>query len=449
MQISCSNFAIDIRVDYRNIHFSEALRQTSTWWESYDELKPASVPDIAKKPLYSTWYQFHQDLDRQSLVSECKLAKELGFESIIIDDGWQTNDNNRGYDYTGDWLPERFPDLGDMVKELKLTGMKVGLWYSVPFCGIKSKAYKKFKDMLLTTEHRWAPVFDPRYPEVRSHLLNIYLNAAEEWKLDGFKLDFIDEFKRYKDTSFEVDDRRDFSSINSAVEYLLGEVITGLKKINQNIFIEFRQKYTGPAIRKYGNMLRAFDCPGDYTMNRVRIADLRMLSGKTAVHADMVTWHFDETVENAALHYINTLFGVPQISIMLNEAPKPHLEMIRFYTKYWNEKSNTFLAENFTPKNPLANYSLKQAESNNNLVVGIYDDVFIKLKTTYNSIDIINAKSSNEVVLIANEHLGNYQCKIFNCVGEIIEETVVSLKTGASSISVPKSGLLQMNFIEI
>ena len=24
-------------------------------------------------------------------------------ESIIVDDGWQTDDNNRGYAYCGDW----------------------------------------------------------------------------------------------------------------------------------------------------------------------------------------------------------------------------------------------------------------------------------------------------------------------------------------------------------
>ena len=48
-------------------------------------------------------------------------------------------------------------------------------------------------------------------------------------------------------------------------------------------------------------------------MNRIRIADIRMLAGNTAVHSDMITWHHDETLEIAALQLVNTLFGVPQI----------------------------------------------------------------------------------------------------------------------------------------
>ena len=124
----------------------------------------------------------------------------------------------------------------------------------------------------------------------------------------------------------------DYHSINDAVDRLLKDVITTLKAIKPDVFIEFRQKYTGPAMRKYGNMFRAFDCPGDATMNRIRIADIKMLAGNTAVHSDMITWHKDDTVEVAALQMINTLFGVPQISVLLKEAAKDHLNMIKFYT---------------------------------------------------------------------------------------------------------------------
>jgi len=78
--------------------------------------------------------------------------------------------------------------------------MKCLLWYSVPFCGIKSKAYQLFKGKFLTENHPWAPVFDPRYPEVRSYLVQKYAAALIDWKLDGFKLDFIDDFKAYPET---------------------------------------------------------------------------------------------------------------------------------------------------------------------------------------------------------------------------------------------------------
>ncbi|MDT0605627.1 glycoside hydrolase family 36 protein [Croceitalea rosinachiae] len=441
------DFGVDIRLDYRNIHFSKVLKETSEWWESYDDLKPTYVPDIARKPLYSTWYQFHQDLEEDLLIYECKLAKSLGFESIIIDDGWQTKDNNRGYDYTGDWQSEHFEDFKTLIKKIQNLGMNVGLWYSVPFCGTKSKAYQLFKGKFLTENHRWAPVFDPRFKVVREYLVGLYVKAAMEWGLDGFKLDFIDDFKAYPDTSFEIDPERDFNSINSAVDALLTEVIVEVKKVNPEIFIEFRQKYTGPAMRKYGNMMRAFDCPGDATMNRVRIADLKMLSGKTAVHSDMVTWNLKEKVEYAAFQYLNTMFGVPQISVMLNELPKSHLNMIRFYTRYWLDNTKTLLDGEFIPSSPLANYPVKKVTQNDKVIFGLFDDQVIKVDKVCNGIDIINAKPSEEVLVLAERNIGKYTVQTFNCQGYIVNDKTIFLKEGVNMVKTPISGLIQMKLV--
>lgn len=437
------DFSADIRLDYRKVHFSEALKDTSKWWEEYEELRPLPVPEIAKKPLYSTWYQFHQYLDEEQLLSECKLAKSLGFEAIIIDDGWQTKDNNRGYDYTGDWQPERFSDFGALVKQIQDGGMKVGLWYSVPFCGQKSEAYQKFKGKFLTEDHRWAPVFDPRYAEVREYLVQTYVEAVKNWNLDGLKLDFIDDFKSYPDTCFEKAGK-DFLSINKAVDMLLTEVSTELQKIKPEIFIEFRQKYTGPAMRKYGNMLRAFDCPGDYTMNRVRIADIRMLAGNTAVHADMVKWHFDETVESAALHYLNTLFGVPQLSVMLGDAPGAHLKMITFYTKYWNSRAHILLEGRFTPCSPLSNYPIQRVELKKNSIIGVYEDHIIKLLDDHVEIDFLNAKLSTDVIIKCAKNLGVYNTVTFDCQGNTVSEENMEFKKGLNAITIPPCGLMMV-----
>ncbi len=441
---SIKNFNAQLRLDYRPIHFSESLKDVSKWWETFENLKPVTVPEIAKTPLYSTWYQFHQDLDCDLLLQECKLAYEMGYRTVIIDDGWQTNDNNRGYDYTGDWQPDRIPNIQDYVSKVHDTGMKVALWYSVPFCGKKSKAYKKFKGKFLTEDHRWAPVFDPRYPEVRDHLINIYTNAVREWNLDGFKLDFIDDFKRYPDTPLYKENGRDYASINTAVDRLLTDVITAVSKVNPDIFIEFRQKYTGPAMRKYGNMFRAFDCPGDATMNRIRIADLKLLSGNTAVHSDMVTWHKNEPVELAALQLINTLFGVPQLSIFLTKASEEEKKMIAFYTQYWNANKTIFTEGYFIPCNPLSNYNIQSASDENQIIVGIHDAVIADIKQQYTKMDFLNATTNSQLVVNCHSDFGDYECTVFNCLGEIVSKKNIYIKKGILSLSVPSSGLIQL-----
>lgn len=437
-----SNFSFDIRVDCRSIQFSEALQDTSRWWETFENLKPAYVPDIAKKPLYSTWYQFHQDLEEDTLLQECQLAKNSGFEAIIIDDGWQTQDNNRGYDFTGDWESERFKDFGALVSKIQDIGLKVGIWYSVPFCGKKSKAYKRFKGKFLTEDHRWAPVFDPRYPDVRDYLVGIYVKAAQEWGLDGFKLDFIDDFKAYPDTPFESSTARDFSSINDAVDALLTQVSESLKRINPEIFIEFRQKYTGPAMRKYGNMLRAFDCPGDATMNRVRIADLRMLSGNTAIHSDMVTWHGDEEVAIAALQLINTLFGVPQLSIFLKDASAAHARMVDFYMKYWTEYADILLDENYVPSKPLANYPLQKVTAKDTLIVGIYEPYTIALDEMPKYLHIHNGQLYDEVIVRNTNGQRAYSCKIYDCQGTLVTEQNIVFDNSVTAVGIPPCGIL-------
>ncbi|MEW7290203.1 glycoside hydrolase family 36 protein [Aquimarina sp. 2304DJ70-9] len=439
-----NNHTVQLRIDQNEHHFSRSLHNVSWWWSNFKNLEPIKTPNLAKVPVYSTWYQFHQKLDPEELIKECKIASKLGYELIIIDDGWQTIDENRGYDFTGDWFPERIPDMKNFVDTIHQTGMKLALWYSVPFCGKKSEAYKKFKGKFLTEEHRWAPVFDPRYPEVREHLINLYIQALNYWQIDGFKLDFIDEFKVYPNTILTKEDGRDFSSVNLAVDRLMTDIVASLHTINPQVVIEFRQKYTGPAMRKYGNMFRAFDCPGDATMNRVRITDIKMLSGNTAVHSDMFTYHHDEPIEIKALQMVNTLFGVPQLSVVLQKATKDELSMIRFYTKYWKTNANTFLNGKFIPQRPLANYPILKSSSDSLTIIGLFDNYIIDFKEETDRIDIINGQMSQKVVLSSTNNYGAYHCSIYNCMGEKVKESEVMILIGVVQIKVPVCGLIRL-----
>jgi alpha-galactosidase len=86
----------------------------------------------------------------------------------------------------------------------------------------------------------------------------------------------------------------------------------------------------GPYMRKYGNLFRVGDCPNNAITNRVGVMDLRLLSGKTAVHSDMIMWSTEDTTENAALQLINVLFGVPQFSMLFEKLAQDHFEMAKY-----------------------------------------------------------------------------------------------------------------------
>jgi alpha-galactosidase len=437
-------YSVQIRIDTRKIPYFKALDEVSKWWATMENYTPAPVPDFAKWPMYSTWYSFHQNLNADDVVNECRIAKQLGFDAVIVDDGWQTLDSQRGYAFTGDWEPVRIPDMKGFVQRVHDLGMKFLLWYSLPFVGENSKNYGRFKGKYLTYwEGQGTYVLDPRYPEVREFIINTYETALKEWGLDGFKLDFIARFAANEQTALTAKDGRDYASVNEAVDKLMTDVMSRLRALKPDILIEFRQPYIGPLMRKYGNMFRATDCPNMAVINRARTTDIRLLCGNTAVHSDMFMWHAEDSVETAALQILNILFSVPQLSVRLDQIPADHLEMVRFWIDYWRENRDVLLDGEFIPVNPGAVYPKIVARTKNKTIVALYNDVNVSLdaKECVN-FDIVNAKSSGFVILDLTCDMGNVNTESYTCHGSLIKKQTMSLKKGVYKFSVPASGLL-------
>jgi alpha-galactosidase len=324
--------------------------------------------------------------------------------------------------------------------------VKVLLWYAVPFVGKNAAVAARFKDKSLRFEERLgAYVLDPRFPEVRAYLADIYRRALTEWGIDGFKLDFIERFVADEATVLEATGGRDYASVNEATDRMMTDIMAELRKIRPEVMIEFRQPYIGPLIRKYGNMLRASDCPNSYLANRVKTTDVRMLGGNTAVHADMVMWHYSEPVEKAAFQLLSVLFAVPQVSVRLREIPKDHFAMVRFYTAYWKENRAVLLDGDFEAHDPSANYPVLVARKGGKQIVGLYGDVVVGLDgRAPETIEVVNAKSSKRVVLAVDADRGSYRATVRDCQGTVVATRTVRMDTGTHDFVVPVSGLLTL-----
>lgn len=427
-----------VRLDMRAIPYYDSIYETVDWWENECGYESAYVPEAAKMPMDSLWYSFHQRLDKNEIIKECKASREIGLETVIIDDGWQTDDNNRGYAYCGDWqvAPKKMGDMAELVERIHNLGMKVILWYSVPFMGIHTEKFKEFEGMFLEGSGDDKTFFglDPRYKKVREYLVNIYINAVIEWKLDGLKLDFIDSFV-LKGKSLQFDEKRDCQSLENAIHMLMTEIRQELVAINPDILIEFRQSYVGPSIRKYGSMLRVGDCPCDMLKNRVGIVNLRMTSGKTAVHSDMIMWNTEDTAENAALQFASILYGVPQVSVRVDKLPEDHRRMLKYYVSFWKEWKNVLIDGKLTAKNPESNYSLVSSVLGDKSVITSYTNPLVEI-TTAEAV-AVNASMHESLVIKGAE---GKKYKAVNCMGEEIDNG--DIDASIKEISVPAAGMI-------
>ena len=432
-------YSATVRVDTRDIPFYDAVYDVVRWWENECGYTPLSVPEHAKLPMNSMWYSYHQNLDSESIVREARLAKELGMESIIVDDGWQTDHLGRGYAYCGDWelATTKIPDMREVVDRVHAEGVKLILWFSVPFVGKYSRAFERFKDMVLSDnpyqyEHTQ---LDPRYKEVRDFLIGVYKKYLVEWDLDGFKLDFIDSF-RLTPSTIAPDDRRDYESLVEAVDRLMTDITIELKKIKPDILIEFRQTYVGPAIRKYGNMLRATDCPNDAISNRKHTLDLRLTSGNTAVHSDMLMWNKDDTPESAMLQFTSILYSVPQVSLRLDTISDVHRKALKFYLSFWRENADILMNGKLHVYDTAHDYSGACAVLDKKAIYTSYVQTVID-GADYDELTIVKASKGNSV------YVKNCKGKSYtavNCLGETISEGIID--STIAEIELPLSGIL-------
>lgn len=414
-------YKLSLLCDDRNVRYEQAIREVGLWWEKDCGLRPASVPESAREPMYSFWYSYHQQFTDEEIEAECKRAKELGFGTVIVDDGWQTDDTNRGYGFCGDWKPAagKIKDMRKHVEKVHQMGLKYLLWLSVPYVGIHSEMWKHFHDKLIGMDWQQnTGILDIRYPEVREYLSKVYADAVKDWDLDGLKLDFIDEFYQRKETP-AVNDQMDCACIQQALDKLLAETMERLKKEKQDILIEFRQRYIGPSIRRYGNIFRVCDCPDSGISNRVGIVDLRLLSGNTAVHSDMLMWNKEEKAEVAALQVIDCLFGTMQFSVRLDSMKEEHKRMLKNYMAFMQRHQELLQQAPIIAQEPQNLYPQVCVQNEQTEITALYSrNRVVELGDTEESI-IVNGSAATAVFVEAKAPLVA-QVTVFDCMGTTV-----------------------------
>ena len=388
-------YEVRLRFDTRRIRWDEAVQGSADWVAG--DARGGPTPDAAYDPVYSTWYAFERAFDAATLERECALAAQMGMRTLITDDGWQRTH--------GDWLPipEKFPDFRAHVAKVKSLGMRYLLWYALPFMNEKSANYRRFEDKYLKAgpfwEHRLG-MLDPRFPEVRKQIVDDLERLMRDYDLDGFKLDFLDSFRFYGEDPARAENfaGRDTKSVPEAAERLMREVKERLTILKPDVLIEFRQTYVGPVACRYGNMLRANDCPGDPSVNRARTTNVRLTAGGRAVHSDMLKWSPADTPESAARSILSVLFTAIQYSMVLDSLPPAHREMVAKWLKFAEAHKETLQKGGFRAYAPQAGYPLLEGWSEKERIFAVYDANFVvPLGRADRRTILVNATSASRI----------------------------------------------------
>lgn len=433
-----SHYETLLRIDKRDIDFSDAIRQSAEWYSSLG-YKNNHIPDVAFDSVYSTWYAYMQDVRYKDILKECRLAKKMGMDTLILDDGWQNKEIIRDYSTCGDWIParNRFPDMRRFVDSIHGIGMKVMLWFSVPFIGWDAKNFSRFEGKYLySIDKARCSVLDPRYKEGRDFLVGTFVNAVRDWDLDGLKLDFIDRFK----SDGKITSEMDFQSVEDAVETLLEEITTALRKIKNDVLIEFRQPYMGPVISTYGNMVRVWDCPEDALTNRLSITDLRLVTADSAVHSDMIIWSDGDSDESVATHLYSSIFSVPQISVKMAELSDSHKQVLKAFLAFRNKKRDILMKGKFSVKGIDCNYSYTESVFDNKRIALFTDTPVVKLSDDLTEDYVINLSGFNELFVTGDTE--NVKYEITDCYGKKICR-LKKLSRFTRTISVPNASIIR------
>ncbi|MGE9295155.1 MAG: glycoside hydrolase family 36 protein [Puniceicoccales bacterium] len=439
------SYKITIRIDEQHSPYHKAIGDIGQWWSAMPPYKPAPVPDSAYEPVYSTWYSFHQKLSAEEVEANCSWSNKLGCKSVILDDGWQTEDNNKGYAFCGDWevAQSKFPDFRSHVARVREIGMQYLVWFSVPFIGPKSRTWETYQEKVLPKDPVGsAACLDPRFASVRQMIIDCYRNAVNDWNIDGLKLDFVDRFTAEKPVEAK-DETADMVSVPAAADRLFTDVMAQLRELKPDVLIEFRQAYIGPAMRKYGNIFRAHDCPNDALSNLTRTIDLRLLSGNTAVHSDMVMWNANESVEHAAMQLWATLFSVPQISVKHDAIPGDHEQMLATFLQFWQQRQKLLMHGQLNPKYPQFLYPSVHIENEQEELIAAYQDnhvIEIAVQDPSRKLTIVNATHHPHIIADTKGSEREQAMKIYNCMGECVGQTTLSNSSSIQKIEIPSAG---------
>ena len=444
------DYQAEVLVDFRNIHFSKAIFDASSWFLADDFKKGVASVDTTNVPVFSTWYPMHRNVPLENITRELDSLKTFNFKSILVDDGWQSLVQMK-VDTAYSYEENSFKIMNLFKKKCDEMGLPLYLWYSIPFVGGNPVVLKKFDGKYIRYRApRQMYVLDPRYADVRKYLVSTYANFLSAWQFDGYWFDFLKGFYPKEGAIIDQDQGRDFVSIDLAVDTLYADMKARLKAIKPNIFMGQQFSVVGPNLVSYQNFLTGFVGVENTQVVREKMVNNRLLYGKYTPFMEVVAITPKESAEDIARKLQSVLFGNPYLSFYVTTLPEASKQTIRFWLDYWKKNYKVIFDGNFEPMQVSRFYPVIKVDNEQKMIYLVCEDYTINLPIGLNrAIDVINSKATGNIHFLLSKTDSQYNYEMFNCKGERIEKGIVKSKNKNSvDFAVPVAGFIRITPIK-
>jgi alpha-galactosidase len=209
------------------VYSSEGLGQMSrTYHKLYrSRLCRGKFRDEVRPVLVDNWEATYFDFNADKIESIAKAGKELGFELLVLDDGWfgkRNNDTSSLGDWTAD--PKKLPKgLNDLAKGVNNIGLQFGLWFEPEMVSPDSDLYRQHPDWCIhvqdrrRSEGRNQLVLDLSREEVCNYIINALSKVLKSAPISYVKWDMNRNMTEIGSESLPYERQRE-----TAHRYILG-----------------------------------------------------------------------------------------------------------------------------------------------------------------------------------------------------------------------------------
>ncbi len=162
-----------------------------------DRLARGVWRDRPRPVLVNNWEGTYFDFDEERLLAIAAVARDLGIELFVLDDGWfgARDDDTSSL---GDWFVDRrkLPDgIDGLARKVEALGLRFGLWIEPEMVSRRSRLFEAHPDWAIgvpgrtRTEGRQQYVLDMSRPEVVDHLAGVLSDVLRSAPITYVKWD--------------------------------------------------------------------------------------------------------------------------------------------------------------------------------------------------------------------------------------------------------------------